>query len=240
MATDSHAGCSLLTFSNSANGFAGTIAGTILEDAKSLVVANDVQQSDAILDGELPMLFVVSAKTINALEDYIRKYVEFCTNAPASMFREICYSSCVGREHYRYRFSCVVSNLDDLLSVLEQHLLVFSQQHYETPTRRIAFAFPGQGSQYPGMASNLADRFSEFRDIVTSAAATASELSGYPILSLLLDDTPGRLEGDPGQYAQICIFVYQYSKSTWLKRLGICPSGVLGHSLGEISAAGMY
>ena len=36
------------------------------------------------------------------------------------------------------------------------------------------------------------------------------------------------------------MFVYQYSICTWLKQLGVEPQDVLGHSLGEIAAAGAY
>ncbi|KAF9475042.1 ketoacyl-synt-domain-containing protein [Pholiota conissans] len=214
-----------------ANGFAGTISGTILEGPKK----NDTQTTDANRHAISPMLFVVSAKTIDALKDYIRKYVEHCKSAPTSMFSAICYTSCVGREHYRYRFSCVTSSLRDLTSAMEQYLQI-SRRHDDRPIQRIAFAFPGQGSQYPGMAADLAGRFPEFRDILTSAAETASQISGYRIISFLLEEHTSDLR-DSGQCGQICIFVYQYSITIWLKQLGILPYALLGHSLGEIAAA---
>ena len=187
------------------------------------------------------MPFVVSAKSLQALRQYLINYLEFCRKALPSEFQNICYTSCVGREHYRYRFGCVASNFGDLIQNLEEELRSLSLKKYDNTASRILFAFPGQGSQYQGMASELASRYPEFKDILAFTSATAANLSGHRILSFLMDTTGTTdLEVDDGRLAQICIFVYQYSISLWLRTLGIEPSAVLGHSLGEIAAAGMY
>jgi acyl transferase domain-containing protein len=219
----------------------------VLEDPKKhaihsadLLSANETEA----LEEDFPMLFVVSAKSAEALRQYLWKYLDFCRTAPTSNFRSICYTTCLGREHYRYRFACVVSNMRNLIKVLEDHLdFMSSRSTNSNPAAayRIAFAFPGQGSHYQAMASDLISRYSGFRDILDSAASAASMLSGYPISSFLVDaETSCDLAIDNSQVAQICIFVYQYSICTWLKQLGIEPQAVLGHSLGEIAAAGAY
>ena len=187
------------------------------------------------------MPFVVSAKSLQALRQYLIDYLEFCRKALPLEFKNMCYTSCVGREHYRYRFGCVASNLGDLIRNQEEELRSFSLKRYGNTTSRILFAFPGQGSQYQGMASELAIRYLEFKDILNFTSATATNLSGRPILSFLMDAAGATdLEIDDGRLAQICIFVYQYSISLWLRTLGIEPSAVLGHSLGEIAAAGIF
>jgi acyl transferase domain-containing protein len=135
----------------------------------------------------------------------------------------------------------VASNLGDLTQNLEEKLRSFSLERDGNTTGRILFAFPGQGSQFQGMASELAILYPEFKDILAFTSATATNLSGCPILSFLMDTAGATDLGiDDGRLAQICIFVYQYSISVWLRTLGIEPSAVLGHSLGEIAAAGMY
>jgi len=189
-----------------------------------------------------PMPFVISAKTVEGLRDYLQKYLDFCRTAPAPQFANMCYTTCVGREHYRYRFSCVASNMQELIRCLEEELRNFvSEKRSDIPARRIAFAFSGQGSQYQGMAADLADRYPDFKDILSFTCASASKVSGYPILSFLVEKTNScEVTIDNSEVAQICIFVYQYSLSLWLKSLGIEASAVLGHSLGEISAAGMF
>ena len=181
-------------------------------------------------------MFVVSAKSTAALQAYIKKYIDFCQQSSAEQFESICYTSCVGREHYRYRFSCVAENLDDLISQLQDAL---KNKTSTTPLRNVAFAFPGQGSQYQGMARDLACRFPAFQRIVSEASAQASNITGLPILSYLLDaEAPQARSLSESDIAQVCIFVYQYSVGKWLQDLGLVPCAVLGHSLGEIAAAG--
>lgn len=206
----------------------------------NLLSANETEALE-----DFPMLFVVSAKSAEALKLYLWKYLDFCRTAPTSNFRSICYTTCLGREHYRYRFACVVSNLENLIKVLEDRLDSMSSRASSNPVAAaaccIAFAFPGQGSHYQAMASDLTSRYPGFKYILDSAASAASMLSGYPISSFLVDaETSCDLSIDNSQVAQICIFVYQYSICTWLKQLGIEPQAVLGHSLGEIAAAGAY
>lgn len=186
------------------------------------------------------MPFVVSAKTVQALEDYLEKYLAFCQNAKACDFRNICYTACVGREHYRHRFACVASDIEDLISCLRARLQTFSHKRIVSGVaNRVAFAFPGQGSQYQGMASELAQQYSDFKDILLFACSAAAQQSGFPILSFLMDKAPPpHHDIDDSQISQICIFVYQYSVSLWLKTLEVEPCAVLGHSLGEIAASG--
>jgi acyl transferase domain-containing protein len=228
----------------SANGFAGTVAGVVLEDPKKPMIHSadllSAYGTEAL--EEFPMLFVVSAKSAEALRQYLWKYLDFCRTAPTSNFRSICYTTCLGREHYRYRFACVVSNMGNLIKVLKDRIDSMSSRASSSPAAcRIAFAFPGQGSHYQAMASDLIARYPGFKVILDSAASAASMLSGYPISSFLADaETSCDLTIDNSQVAQICIFVYQYSICTWLKQLGIEPQAVLGHSLGEIAAAGAY
>ena len=201
------------------------------------LLANEIETLE-----DFPMLFVVSAKSAEALTQYLWKYLDFCRATSASNFRSICYTTCLGREHYRYRFACVAGSMGSLVKVLEDHLDSISGLASSNPAPaacRIAFAFPGQGSHYQGMASSLVARYPGFKGILDSAASTASMLSGYPISSFLVDaETTCDLTIDNSQVAQICIFVYQYSISTWLQQLGIELHAVLGHSLGEIAAAG--
>ncbi len=115
---------------------------------------------------DLSMLFVVSAKSSEALQEYIRRYLQFCITSIPDKFQDICYTSCVGREHYRHRFVCVASNMDELIKALDERLQMTSTPHRrDAPTRRVVFAFPGQGSHSAGMASSLAGRFPEFAHI---------------------------------------------------------------------------
>lgn len=103
----------------------------------------------------------------------------------------------------------------------------------------LLLAFPGQGSQFQGMARDLSIGYSGFHSILVEASTRASSLTGYPILSLLVDEvSQDNINIDQSKVAQICIFVYQCSVCRWLATINIHPQAVLGHSLGEIAASG--
>ncbi|KAF8970003.1 acyl transferase/acyl hydrolase/lysophospholipase [Flammula alnicola] len=146
--------------------------------------------------------------------------------------------SCVGREHYRYRFACVVNNMQDLIARIEDRLQSSSSSASGGNARRILIGFSGQGSQYQAMGRYLANQYSGFRSIITDAANKASALTGYPILPYLVEESaPGNLSIDHSEVAQVCIFIFQYAVSTWLESLGVHSHAVMGHSLEEIAAA---
>ncbi|KAJ7482732.1 hypothetical protein FB451DRAFT_1235938 [Mycena latifolia] len=213
-----------------AYGFTGTLSGTVLE-APPPAARTDLRLEPAW------MIFALSAKSNDALHRYMQHYLDFCANAPETDFRAICYTSCVGRELYRHRFICVVKDLDGLVQRLKDRL---SQTHASTshlPNLRLILAFPGQGSQFYGMAGALAERFEDFKTILMDAASMASSLVDFDALSLLLGQDKPTGEIDKSAIAQICIFVYQYSVCQFLRKLGVRPDAVIGNSLGEISAA---
>ncbi|KAF9012744.1 hypothetical protein BDQ17DRAFT_1344564 [Cyathus striatus] len=216
-----------------AYGFAGTISATVIEAPGSKSEAGASRK--AIPDGK-PLLFVVSAKSEHALISYIKKYISFCRSAPEALFQSICYTSCVGREHYRHRFTCVADNLSELSRKLEDRLHNLSG-YAGISNPRVLFGFPGQGTHFDGMARDLANAYSGFRTILTKYTKSASKHTDLPILALLLG-TDESVEGtDQSEAAQICIYVFQCAVTAWLKDLGLRPSAVLGNSLGEISAA---
>ncbi|PPQ97453.1 hypothetical protein CVT26_002801 [Gymnopilus dilepis] len=226
--------------SSRSNGFAGTLAGAIIEGPGNALSSDLQNKQISALDVQIPMPFVVSAKTPERLCAYLEKYIAFCRNLPPSDFVDLCFTTCVGREHYRYRFACVAHNLPELIANLESrlHEMRHNAQGLGTvASPRVASAFPGQGSQFRGMASELADHFPDFKEIISALSAKASQVSGYDILSFLLDkDSPCEFPVNEGRMGQISIFVFQYSLSSWLRSLGIEPFAVLGHSLGEIAA----
>lgn len=183
------------------------------------------------------MLFVVSAKSQMGLVAYIHSYISFCLKAPPESFRSICYTSCVCREHYAHRFATVATNMQDLIAKLRERLTQGLKPSAST-NPRIVFGFPGQGSQFSGMAKALADRFSGFCDIFVEYVSKGESLSEFPLLGLMLGTDEGDVDIDNSQVAQICIFVYQCALAKWLTRLGVKADAVFGHSLGEFAAAG--
>ncbi len=115
--------------------------------------------------------------------------------------------------------------------------------------RRLAFLYPGQGSQRPGMMRDLHERFPGFRATVAGLGAAARRDSGFDLADLLYGGAPGAA-GDTGPEAEelgrriasteVCqplLGTVQIAATRLLADLGVRPDLVLGHSVGEFAAA---
>jgi [acyl-carrier-protein] S-malonyltransferase len=92
---------------------------------------------------------------------------------------------------------------------------------------KIAYIFPGQGSQFPGMAKSLYERNKNAKVLFHKA----NEILGYEITKIMFEGTAEDLKKT--SITQPAIFLHSVILAKCLK---LQPHMVAGHSLGEFSA----
>ena len=90
-----------------------------------------------------------------------------------------------------------------------------------------ACIFPGQGAQFSGMGKELYENHPEAREMFESA----NDILGFRITDIMFEGTPEELKQT--KVTQPAVFLHSVILA---KTLGVEPSAVAGHSLGEFSA----
>lgn len=98
-------------------------------------------------------------------------------------------------------------------------------------SQNIAFVFPGQGSQAPGMGRDVVDAFEEAREVFDAIDAALDE----PISRVCFDGTEDELKLTRNTQPAI-LAVSSAIAAVIGRRTALRPSVVAGHSLGEYSA----
>ncbi|MEM6278438.1 MAG: amino acid adenylation domain-containing protein [Verrucomicrobiota bacterium] len=106
---------------------------------------------------------------------------------------------------------------------------------------RLAFLFPGQGAQHPGMARDLFEHEPIFRETIDECAAILEPEIGLSLIDLITP--PAEREEEMAatlrdtSLAQPSIFAVSYALAKLWQHWGIEPEILVGHSIGEFAAA---
>ncbi|MGH3886641.1 MAG: SDR family NAD(P)-dependent oxidoreductase [Pseudonocardiaceae bacterium] len=115
-----------------------------------------------------------------------------------------------------------------------------------TTDRPVAFLFPGAGAHYDRMGLDLYRSEPVYRTLIDRSAEILQPVLGYDLRSVLYTDQgkfPGGttlLDGDGPtrrSAAYPAVVATEYALATLLLSCGVRPTGLLGHSLGEYTAA---
>ncbi|OPF80931.1 hypothetical protein VT50_0210260 [Streptomyces antioxidans] len=101
---------------------------------------------------------------------------------------------------------------------------------------RLAFTFPGQGSQWAGMAVDLLDSSAVFADAMADCARALDAFVDWDLVAVLrgaqLPDWADRVD-----VVQPVLWATMVSLAAVWRSFGVVPDAVVGHSQGEIAAA---
>lgn len=216
----------------SAFGFSGTNAHVIVEEPP--VSSPDV----AAIDRPLHVL-ALSAATDGALIELTERYRQRAADSDADL-ADLCYSANVGRKHFKHRKAVLASSLGELRERLAESETrpgsVFAGVAPEQKGRPL-FLFTGQGSQFFGMCEELYRTHPLVKRVLDRCDELLSDELPRSLLDVLFLDPSAARELDETRYTQPAMFSVQYALTALWESWGIEPAAVLGHSVGEYSAA---
>jgi acyl transferase domain-containing protein len=218
-------------------GASGTNAHVVLEQAPEPAAPSaDPDRSHYVLP--------LSAESDAALRGLAARYVaHFDTRADVTA-RDVCYTAAAGRAHFVHRAAITGRDIKGLragAAVLAEGQTSGSLQQgvvERGETRKIAFLFTGQGSQYWGMGRELFETEPAFRAALEACAVALQPHLDVPLLTLLYDESSkeGQLL-DKTAFTQPALFSVEYALARMFGAWGVTPAAVMGHSVGEFAAA---
>ncbi|GCD95691.1 polyketide synthase [Embleya hyalina] len=221
-------------------GVSGTNAHVVLEQADPADDPPPAVPRERRPDGPLrggPVPWLLSAATPRALRARARQLAEWCARDPRPDPVAIGAALAGRRAAFEHRAVLLVDDLDrafEPLRALESGavspLLV---EGAATVRGKVVFVFPGQGSQWTGMATRLRAECPAFAAHLAACEEALAPWLDRP-LSRVLDDEAALARVDLVQPALWAVMV---SLARLWQDHGVRPAAVLGHSQGEIAAA---
>ncbi|HEX4390301.1 MAG TPA: type I polyketide synthase, partial [Mycobacterium sp.] len=223
-------------------GFAGTNAHVILEEAPAQAAQAAAAPADEASEKRFSIL-PVSARTPDALVQIADQYRSWMSAHPEATLADVCLTTGVGRAHFEHRAALVVNSREsatELLGALvDDRPAPGLVRGVSDATPKTAWLFTGQGSQYPGMARELFETEPLFAETLNQCAAAVADVLEKPLLDVIFDADSAEAEETLRQtaYAQPALFAVEMGLARLWQSWGFEPAVVLGHSVGQYSAA---
>ncbi len=180
-----------------------------------------------------PVLLPISARSVEACYAQAANLIHHLRRPDAQPLAEVAYTLAAGRSSFAHRRFILARDAREALGKLihdPPEILAADDTHQH---ERLAFLFPGQGAQHPGMVAALYRDLPLFRRHL-DACLSATDLDLAPFL-LKADVDPKALADTA--IAQPALFSAAYSMARCLIDLGLKPAALLGHSIGAFVAA---
>ncbi|MCR4760489.1 MAG: amino acid adenylation domain-containing protein [Oscillospiraceae bacterium] len=217
-------------------GVGGTNAHFVLEEAP--------MREDTPADS-LYHILPFSAKTESALQNTMHKVLHYLAENPQISLADAAFTLRNGRRTFEFRrFAALTEDMrtpeaaEELLKRLESRPVSALNEE----PKHVCFMFSGQGSQYQGMGKDLyfgsGDEFvcrvfREEADRILNCLPEAERAEYFDVLY----GTEHQERINQTQYTQFALFLTEYAVAQVLLRLRVEPAQLLGHSIGEVTAA---
>jgi acyl transferase domain-containing protein/acyl carrier protein len=218
-------------------GYGGSNAHVLLEEAPEKTPLKSTKNPSQF------QLIPLSAKSDAALADLAAKNAYFLSaNREADSLDNLIYTLSQRRSHHSHRMVLLAQHSEDvhknlqLFSMGRQVEDVVTGQADLSEDRKVVFVYTGMGPQWFGMGKELMETEAVFNEAIHRCDAAFQTISGWSILDAMM-------AGDFGEniakteIAQPANFILQIALTELWVSWGIKADAVIGHSVGEVSAA---
>jgi acyl transferase domain-containing protein/acyl carrier protein len=192
-------------------------------------------------------LILLSARTPAALEKMTENLVNHFIGPigpikPGNpILANAAYTLQVGRKHFSHRRMVTGSTVEEVAEILScndsdrvrTHTL-FTDPREQLP---LVFMFPGQGAQYVNMGLELYQKEAIFRQEMDRCFDILKPIMGCNIKETLYSSATDSEMINRTEITQPVIFTFEYALAKLLNSWGLIPYAMIGHSIGEYTAA---
>lgn len=221
-------------------GFSGTNAHIIVEEAPPTAAQTAAQTAaPKRSSARASNLFVLSARSKQALRDLVRAYVEFLERNPSLDLGDLCHSANAGRAHFEHRLAVIATScttIREKLQAFEKGELPVGAWHgtASADAPLVGFVFPAVGRWEAPALLALEASEAIFRETMDRLEAVVSKEAGWSLREIVgaLDTRSERIE-----YALPIHYCFQVALVSLWRSWGVVPAHVFGHDTGEYAAA---
>ncbi|MFF1583641.1 type I polyketide synthase, partial [Streptomyces sp. NPDC058283] len=225
-------------------GISGTNAHVIVEEAGTVEASGEPEGAPGddgtpVLSGTDVVAWPVSAASPDALRAQAERLRGHVTAQPGPAAADVAFSLATTRSALARRALVVGGDRDELLAGLESlaadrpaNGLVKGLADLGT---KPVFVFPGQGSQWMGMAVELLDSSPVFLESMLACGEALNEFVDWDLLTVVQggdEELSNRVD-----VVQPVLWAVMVSLAAVWRACGVEPAAVVGHSQGEIAAA---
>ncbi|WP_433732449.1 SDR family NAD(P)-dependent oxidoreductase [Nocardia sp. CA-129566] len=218
-------------------GISGTNAHVIVEEAPAVVGESDFQPDSPT------STWVLSGRSREGLREQAVRLGEWLESHTEANPADIAHSLLRHRSQMEWRGAVVGRGPADLKAGLARLAESATQPVEErgvvsgrAVSRRVVFVFPGQGSQWLGMAAELLAGGGVFAGAIAQCEAALAPFVDWSLTAVLRGE-PGAASLERVDVVQPVLFAVMVSLARVWRASGVEPAAVLGHSQGEIAAA---
>ncbi|RKH67897.1 type I polyketide synthase [Corallococcus llansteffanensis] len=216
-------------------GLGGTNAFVVLEEAP----VRPPREKAPFVERPLHTL-ALSARNEAALAQSAERFARYLSAHPDADLADVCFTASTSRTFFEHRLAVSARSVQELatrLATAGGDEPVAGVAKGTGRQRPVAFLFTGQGAQYPGMAAELYRTQPVFRAALDECDALSRPHMDRPLLSVLFaEGDDAKLVNETG-YTQISLFAVEYALAALWGSWGVKPDVVMGHSVGEVTAA---